>query len=76
LQRVDLPICIGVDVDNALEFAMALGPAGEIVRLAGAEGERLRPKVEAALRKAFEGFRKADGVFAPSSTWIVTAQNP
>ncbi len=73
-ERLDLPICIGRDIDEAVEFALALGPAGEIVRLAGAEGERLRPQVERALRQALSEFIRKDGVFAPSSTWIVTAR--
>ena len=33
-ERFDTDICIGRDLDDALEFAMALGPAGEIIRLA------------------------------------------
>jgi SAM-dependent methyltransferase len=76
-ERVDQPICIGKTLGEAMEFALALGPAGEIIRLAGDEGERLRPQVERALTTALEGFVQADGALrAPSSTWIVTAQNP
>ncbi len=37
-ERFDCDICIGRDLDDAIEFAMALGPAGEIIRLAGDEG--------------------------------------
>jgi ubiquinone/menaquinone biosynthesis C-methylase UbiE len=74
-ERVDLPLCIGRNLEEAVEFAMSLGPAGEIVRLAGAEGERLRPQVESALRKALARFSREDGVYAPSSTWIVTARH-
>lgn len=73
-ERLDTPICIGRDLDNAIEFAMALGPAGEIVRLAGANGERERPRVVQALREALAPFSRADGVYAPSSTWIVSAR--
>ena len=51
-ERFDTDICIGRDLEEAVEFAIALGPAGEIIRLAGAEGERLKPKVVAALRDA------------------------
>jgi len=35
LRRCDIPIMIGADLDEALELVMALGPAGEILRLAG-----------------------------------------
>ena len=33
--RYDAEICIGRSLDDAVEFALALGPAGEIIRLAG-----------------------------------------
>src|SRR5918996_1703739 len=35
-ERFDADICIGRDLAEAVEFAMTLGPAGEIMRLAGA----------------------------------------
>jgi len=73
-ERFDTDICIGRDLDDAIEFAMALGPAGEIIRLAGAEGERLRPTVAAALRQTLTRYVRNDGVWAPSSTWFITAR--
>jgi ubiquinone/menaquinone biosynthesis C-methylase UbiE len=78
LQRCDLDICIGRDIDEAVQFAMALGPAGEIIRLAGEAGERCREQVVEALGKTLSKFRRSDGsgVWAPSSTWFVTAKNP
>ena len=36
-ERFDADICIGRDLDEAIAFAMALGPAGEIIRLAAEE---------------------------------------
>lgn len=76
-ERYDCDICIGVDMDEAVEFAMALGPAGEIIRLAGAEGERLRPKVSEALRAMFAERRRNDGtVWAGSSSWTIRGQRP
>lgn len=75
-ERFDTDICIGRDVDEAIEFAMALGPAGEIIRLAEEEGERLKPEVIAALREALAPYARDDGVWAPSSTWFITARNP
>ena len=74
--RFDADICIGRDVAEAIEFAMALGPAGEIMRLAGAEGERRKPKVVEALRETPSRYDRGDGVWAPSSTWFVSARNP
>ena len=37
-ERHDRAIRLGRDVDDAVAFSMALGPAGEVMRLAGAEG--------------------------------------
>ena len=75
-ERFDADICIGRNLDDAVGFAMALGPAGEIIRLAGSEGERLKPQVEAALRETLSRYARKEGVWAPSSTWFITAQNP
>lgn len=75
-ERHDCDICIGRDLDDAIEFAMALGPAGELIRLAGAEGERLKPRVTVALKETLAPFVRSDGVWAPSSTWFITAINP
>ena len=75
-ERYDADICIGRDLDEAIEFAIALGPAGEIIRLAGTEGERLKPKVVAALREALSRYERTNGIWAPSSTWFITASNP
>jgi hypothetical protein len=75
-ERFDTEICIGRDLADAVEFAMALGPAGEIIRLAGADAERLKPQVVAALREALTPYVCEKGVWAPSSTWFVTARNP
>jgi ubiquinone/menaquinone biosynthesis C-methylase UbiE len=75
-ERYDCDICIGRDMDDAIEFAMALGPAGEIIRLAGEEGEKRKPEVIVALREALAPYLRADGVWAPSSTWFITANVP
>jgi ubiquinone/menaquinone biosynthesis C-methylase UbiE len=75
-ERFDTDICIGRDLDDAIEFAMTLGPAGEIIRLAAAEGERLRPKVAAALGETLARYVRQNGVWAPSSTWFISARRP
>lgn len=75
-ERFDTDICIGRDLQEAIQFAMTLGPAGEIIRLAGEEGRALEPAVERALGETLQRFSRADGVWAPSSTWLVSARNP
>jgi ubiquinone/menaquinone biosynthesis C-methylase UbiE len=75
-ERFDSDICIGRGLDEAVDFAPALGPAGEIIRLAGAEGEKRRSDVVAAVREVLGPYARADGaIWAPSSTWFVTARN-
>ena len=73
-ERFDTDICIGRNLEDAIEFAMALGPAGEIIRLAAEEGQRLKPQVASALRETLGKYVRTDGVWAPSSTWIITAR--
>lgn len=76
LRRCDLPIVIGRDLEEALELVMALGPAGEILRLAGDRAAHLHGQVEAALREGLAEFagKGAGELRAPASTWIVTAR--
>jgi ubiquinone/menaquinone biosynthesis C-methylase UbiE len=74
--RNDADICIGRTLDEAVEFALALGPAGEIIRLAGEEGDKLKGQVVAALRETLSGYQRPDGIWAGSSTWFVTARTP
>ncbi len=75
-ERYDTDICIGRTLADAVEFAMALGPAGEIIRLAGEAGQKLKPDVVAALRRTLAGHMRSDGVWVGSSSWFVTAFNP
>lgn len=77
LHRCDLPILVGRDLQEALDLAMALGPGGEILRLAGDRAAHLHGEVDAALREGLAEFVEPDGgVRAPASTWIVTATAP
>jgi ubiquinone/menaquinone biosynthesis C-methylase UbiE len=77
-QRCDIPIAIGKDLKEALDLAMALGPAGEILRLAGDRAAHLHGQVEAALRDGLAEFAQSGEreLRAPASTWIVTAARP
>jgi SAM-dependent methyltransferase len=76
--RNDLPIKIGDDLDHAVTFNMALGPAAELLRICPAdEVDRLRPKVEEEIRGVLADYVQPEGdVRGPASTWIVTATVP
>ena len=76
LRRCDIPILIGHDLEEAIEMVMALGPAGEILRLAGDRAAHLHGAVHDALRAGLAEFETEDGIRAPSSTWIVSASAP
>ena len=76
--RCDLAIKIGNDLDHAVAFNTAIGPAAELLRICPAdEVDRLRPKVERDIRDVLADYVKDDGlVLGPASTWIVTATVP
>jgi hypothetical protein len=78
LRRCDIAVLIGGDLDEAVELVMSLGPAGEILRLAGERAEHLHAPVAAALREGLAAWVRegGEGVFGPASTWIVTARAP
>jgi SAM-dependent methyltransferase len=76
LRRCDLPLKIGDDLDHAVEFNMALGPAGEVLRLWEDRIDEIRPKIAADLREALADLDSPDGVYAPASTWIISARAP
>jgi len=75
-ERLDGPVMIGRDVDQALDMQMTIGPAGEIVREAGAQADECRDAIIAALRGELARHAKSDGIWMQSSSWTITAKNP
>lgn len=73
LRRCDLPMPLGRTVEEAVEIVMALGPAGEILRLSGERAADLHAPIAAALHDAYAEWHGPDGVVGPASTWIVSA---
>ncbi len=76
LHRCDVPIVIGTDLEEAIDVVMAIGPAGEILRLAGDRAADRHDEVRDALRAGMAEFKQEDGIRAPASTWIVSATAP
>lgn len=74
LRRSDVEMRIGADLDEATAYVMALGPAAEIIRLAGDAAERLRAEIAAAIRHELADYETGDGVRAQMSAWIVSAR--
>lgn len=75
-ERIDAKVMVGRDLDEAIAFQLAIGPAGEVFREAGKEAERLHEKLVQALRDELKKFVRPEGVMMNSSSWMVTAQNP
>ncbi len=76
-RRVDAPVLVGHDVKDAIDFQLAIGPAGEVFREAGAEAEEKRDPIEAALAKAINQQKTgAEGIVMDSSSWVISAINP
>ena len=75
--RVDGPVMVGRDVEQAIAFQLALGPAGEIVREAGDLAEARKQEIDSALRAELTRYRQADGsIVMSSSSWTIVARNP
>ncbi len=76
-RRVDAPVLVGKDIKDAIAFQLAIGPAGEVFREAGAEAERKHAEIEAALAEAISlQTTGSDGIVMPSSSWVISATNP
>jgi ubiquinone/menaquinone biosynthesis C-methylase UbiE len=76
LHRCDIEIAIGPDLDQAVQFVMALGPAGELIRLADSHAERRHSSIAAALLTALAELQQPDGtVRAPASSWIIVSRS-
>lgn len=73
-ERNDGPVTVGSSLDDAVNFQLALGPAGEVFREAGEEAERQRERIEQALRDALAPYHEEEGVVMPSSSWTITAR--
>lgn len=75
-ERFDAEIRVGSTLNEVVEIGMDIGPAGEIVRLAGELGQRKRAEIVAALLEVSARYMRPDGAFASSSTWLISAIKP
>jgi ubiquinone/menaquinone biosynthesis C-methylase UbiE len=74
-ERIDAPLMVGNDPDDAVQFQLALGPAGEVYREAGARAVERHDEIAAALRAELAKYQTGQGVVMDSSSWKVTARN-
>ncbi len=75
-ERIDAPLMVGNTVEDAIGFQLALGPAGEVYREAGAEAESKHDEIVAALANELAKYVTDEGVVMQSSSWKVRARNP
>jgi ubiquinone/menaquinone biosynthesis C-methylase UbiE len=75
-EQVDAELFVGNDVDDAVAFQLAIGPAGEVYREAGALGEQRHDEIAAALKAELAKYQRSNGIVMDSSSWKVSARNP
>ena len=75
-EQIDAQVFVGKDLDDAVAFQLAIGPAGEVYREAGAFAEQRHDEIAKALRAELARYQQPDGVMMDSSSWKVTATNP
>jgi ubiquinone/menaquinone biosynthesis C-methylase UbiE len=74
-EQVDAELFVGNDVDDAVAFQLALGPAGEVYREAGELGEQRHGEIAAALKAELAKYQRPNGIVMDSSSWKVSARN-
>ena len=75
-EQVDAQVFVGKDLDDAVAFQLAIGPAGEVYREAGKLAEQRHDEIAEALKAELAKYQRAGGIFMDSSSWKVTARNP
>jgi len=75
-EQIDAQVLVGKDLDDAVAFQLALGPAGEVYREAGELAEQRHDEIVSALKAELASYRRPNGVMMDSSSWKVTAKNP
>lgn len=75
-ERIDAQVMVGKDLDDAIAFQLALGPAGEIYREAGEQALRRHDEIADGLKAELAPYLTPNGVMMDSSSWKVTARNP
>ncbi len=75
-ERVDAEVRMGNNIEDAIGFQIALGPAGEVVREAGELASQKEAEITADLTELLRPRVTDDGVWMASSSWVISAGNP
>jgi hypothetical protein len=73
-RRIDAVVCIGRDIEEAIDYQLLVGPSGEIIREAGEAGQRKLPEIRRDLHELMAPYLQQEGVLMPSSTWSIMAR--
>jgi ubiquinone/menaquinone biosynthesis C-methylase UbiE len=76
VERIDALLMVGNTIEDAINFQLALGPAGEIYREAGEIATQREAEIRAALDTELKKYLTPDGIVMQSSSWKVRARNP
>lgn len=76
LTRVSTEVILTRGLAETVRFQLAIGPAGEMMRLGGELAEQRRPEIEAAVADALRPYLVDEGVKVRSSAWRVEGINP
>jgi ubiquinone/menaquinone biosynthesis C-methylase UbiE len=74
-EQIDAELFVGNDVDDAVAFQLAIGPAGEVYREAGKLAEQRHDEIAAALKAELAKYQRPNGIIMDSSSWKVSARN-
>ncbi len=75
-EQVNAQVFVGKDLDDAVAFQLAIGPAGEVYREAGKLAVERHDEIASALRAQLAKYHTPNGIMMDSSSWKVTALNP
>jgi SAM-dependent methyltransferase len=75
-ERIDAPLLVGRTPDDAVNFQIALGPAGEVYRESGSVAEQRHDEIVAALTRELARFETDEGIVMDSSSWMVSSRTP
>jgi hypothetical protein len=66
-EQVDAQVFVGKDLDDAMGFQLAIGPAGEVYREAGKLAEDRHAEIAEALKAELARYQRPEGIMMDSS---------
>jgi hypothetical protein len=67
-EQIDAQVFVGKDLDDAIGFQLAIGPAGEVYREAGKLAEERHDEIARALKFELVKYQRPEGIMMDSSS--------